>query len=668
MDPVLSVRNATVTFPTPAGPAFAVQGVDFDVAPGETLGIVGESGSGKTVTALTIMGLVPRPGRVVNGSVRIGGTELIGATSDTLRRVRGSEVGMVFQEPMTSLHPTLKVGFQIAEAIQTHNPGLGDREARTRVVELLESVGLPDAEKKADEFPHTWSGGMRQRAMIAMAIANKPQLLIADEPTTALDVTIQAQILDVLRKARDETDASLILISHDLGIIAEMADRILVMYAGRIVETGRVDKIFGDPHHPYTSGLLKSIPTLDAPIGSLPSLPGRPPNIANLPKGCSFSPRCSLSQRKCDVETPSLDSQGTSGEDAACFFSDQVTSINQVTHPRVEVVHLGSEPLLEVENLVVDYNRESGLLRRSKSGVRAVDGVSISIAEGETLGLVGESGCGKTTTARAILRLVDPTSGSIFFRGHEITALNGGELKRVRRQVQAVFQDPYGSLNPRMSVREIVASPMRIHGEWTPSEMADRVGDLLDMVGLGRELLDRQPAALSGGQRQRVGIARALALEPALLVLDEPLSALDVSIQAQIMNLLRDLQQDLGLSYLLIGHDLAAVRHLADRVAVMYLGRIVESGPRDEIYGRPAHPYTKALLSAVPVPDPGRRRDRIVLKGDVPSIEEEHRGCRFASRCFRAQPHCLEVDPDLVGDSHRFACHFPLIEPVMQGH
>lgn len=659
--PVISVREASVTFPTPGGPASAIQDVSFDVYPGETLGIVGESGSGKTVTALTMMGLVPRPGRVVGGSVVLEGKELIGASGDLLREVRGSKMGMVFQEPMTSLHPTLKVGYQIAEAIQIHDSSISDRQALSRVVGLLESVGIPGAAEKADELPHTWSGGMRQRAMIAMAIANRPKLLIADEPTTALDVTIQAQILDTLRAARDETGASLILISHDLGVIAQMADRVLVMYAGRVVESGPVGQIFHGPQHPYTAGLLESIPSLSGPIGVLPSLPGRPPNIANLPAGCSFSPRCSLAQPRCSEAIPLIGGEGES-HSAACFFSELVAPIaNRAT------VSLTAKrdpdagaPLLEVEHLVVDYTTSKGLFGRNQTRLRAVDGVSFAIREGETLGLVGESGCGKTTTARAILRLVEPTEGSILFRGDDIASLKRAPMQRVRRDIQAVFQDPFGSLNPRMSISDIIASPLRIHGELSRGDTDTRVGDLLNLVGLGHELTDRLPAALSGGQRQRVGIARALALEPALLILDEPLSALDVSIQAQILNLLRDLQEELGLSYLLIGHDLAAVRHLATRVAVMYLGRIVESGPRDEIYSDPSHPYTKALLSAVPQPDPGSQSNQIVLVGDVPSNRYPISGCRFASRCYRVEGACLEVEPELIGSAHACACFFPL--------
>jgi peptide/nickel transport system ATP-binding protein len=497
--------------------------------------------------------------------------------------------------------------------------------------------------------------------MIAMAVANDPDVLIADEPTTALDVTIQAQVLDLLRDMKRETGAALVLISHDLGVITEMSDRVAVMYAGRIVESGSIGQIFTKPLHPYTAGLMASIPRLEGMVGSLPSIPGRPPDIASLPSGCTFHPRCAFSEEICSRDVPLFGGPGP--HRAACFFSDKVTRPTRVdvSVAAVSRDRGNAEPLLAVDDLHVHYEGRRHLFERRPEVVRAVDGVSFRVHQGETLGLVGESGCGKTTTARAILRLVAPTSGKISFRGTDLADLGGSEMRRARRDIQAVFQDPFGSLNPRKSVEKLVASPMQVHGGFSKREIRERVRDLLQLVSLGLELLDRYPVALSGGQRQRVGIARALALEPAMLVLDEPLSALDVSIQAQILNLLRDLQNRLGLSYLMIAHDLAAVRHLADRVAVMYLGRIVEIGDRDDIYSRPAHPYTKALLSAVPIPDPSSPRDQIVLQGDLPDIGDRSIGCRFASRCFRAEPLCLEFEPGLEGEDRSCACFFPLV-------
>ena len=659
---LLSVRDLRISFPTQVGPARAVDGVGFDLNAGETLGIVGESGSGKTLSALAVMGLVPRPGTLDAGSVTFRGRDLLSVPKRQLRQVRGADIGMIFQEPMTSLHPTLKVGFQIGEAIRAHQGGLSTAQVDARVVELLDQVGIPEPHRRAEEYAHTWSGGMRQRAMIAMAVANNPDVLIADEPTTALDVTIQAQVLELLREMKKQTGAALILISHDLGVITEMSDRIAVMYAGRIVEAGSLSQIFANPLHPYTAGLMASIPTLEGPIGSLPSIPGRPPDIASLPSGCSFHPRCAFSEPLCSNETPVLGD--ASDHRAACFFSDKVarsTNVPLDVRPVSDSLR-PAKALLSVENLHVRYGGRRRLFERRPDVIRAVDGVTFSVRSGETLGLVGESGCGKTTTARAILGLVEPSAGVIRFRGNDLAGLTGTEMRRVRKEMQAVFQDPYGSLNPRKTVEKIVASPLEVHGGFTRQEIRERVRDLLRLVSLGHELLDRYPAALSGGQRQRVGIARALALEPAMLILDEPLSALDVSIQAQILNLLRDLQDRLGISYLLIAHDLAAVRHLADRVAVMYLGRIVELGDRDDVYSRPAHPYTKALLSAVPIPDPAAsREDQIVLQGDLPDIGDRTVGCRFASRCFRAEPQCLEIEPGLKGEGRSCACLFPLV-------
>jgi peptide/nickel transport system ATP-binding protein len=588
--PLLSVRDLVVDFSTPEGPVRAVDGVDLEVWPGETVGVVGESGSGKTVTVLAAVGLLPPPPRCrVSGRVLFAGRDMRTMDRRELRALRGREIGMVFQDPMTSLHPSFRVVDQIAEALRVHDRRLAAAQARRRAVDLLEQVGVPHPARRTRDYPHQWSGGMRQRAMIAMAVANAPRLLVADEPTTALDVTVQAQILDVLRRARDEVGAATVLITHDMGVVAEMADRVAVLQAGRKVEEAGVDQLFAAPRHRHTITLLTTLPRLDRPAP---------------------------------------------------------TRVVPADEPR---------ELLRVDDLVTHYPGSQG------SVVRAVDGVSLTLGVGETLGLVGESGCGKSTLARTVLRLVEPTSGRVVFKGQDLAAARGRRLRALRRSVSMVFQDPYASLNPRMTAGEIVAQPLRTAGCYRTAGGARRVAELLEMVGLRPEMARRLPAEFSGGQRQRIGIARALALDPALLVLDEPVSSLDVSVQARVVALLERLQRDLGLAYLFISHDLALVRQISDRVAVMYLGRIVESGTREQIYGRPMHPYTQSLLSAVPVPDPARRgaRRRIVLAGDVPDPVDPPSGCRFRTRCWKATGECAQEEPALVvrGDGdHPSAC------------
>ncbi len=588
--PLLSVRDLVVDFHTADGTVRAVDGVDLDVTAGETLGVVGESGSGKTVTVLAALGLLPQPPHCsVSGVALLDGRDLLTMSRRELRAVRGRDVGMVFQDPMTSLHPSLRIVDQIAEALLVHDERLARGSARDRAVELLERVGVPYAAGRARDFPHQWSGGMRQRAMIAMAIANAPRLLIADEPTTALDVTIQAQVIEVLRETRRALGAACVLITHDLGVVAELADRVVVLQHGRVVEQAPVETVFTAPQHPHTAVLLAALPRLTAPVADRPPVSG--------------------------------------------------------------------EPLLQVEDLVTVHGA------RGRGDLRAVDGVSLVVARGETLGLVGESGCGKSTLARTLLRLVEPRSGRVLFAGQDISALRGRALRPVRRALSMVFQDPYASLNPRMTVGEIVAQPLRIGGSFRSSGGAVRVAAVLDQVGLSPSMAQRLPAELSGGQRQRVGIARALVLAPELLVLDEPVSSLDVSIQAQVVDLLDGLQREQGLAYLFIAHDLALVRQLSDRVAVMHLGRIVETGTRQQVYERPAHPYTQSLLSAVPVPDPTRRGrvPRILLRGELPDLAGPPSGCRFRTRCWKAQEKCAEVDPELElrpGADHPTACLF----------
>jgi peptide/nickel transport system ATP-binding protein len=540
---LLSVSDLRVGFATEGGNVQAVAGASFDLAPGEVLAIVGESGSGKSVTAQTIMGLTRSPNASIEGSVRLRGRELIDAGEAELRNLRGEEIAMIFQDPMTSLNPVYRVGAQIVEAIRAHRPEASKGEARERAVELLGSVGIPEPQRRVDSYPHEFSGGMRQRAMIAMALALEPDVLIADEPTTALDVTIQAQILRLFERLNREHDLATILITHDLGVVAEVADRVLVMHEGRIVERGDLDQVFYSPVDPYTRKLLGEVLRLD--------------------------------------QAPPL-------------------------RPRRD-----EAPLLEVADLVKHYPLKRGLLGdREVNRVRAVDGVSFSVQRGETLGLVGESGSGKSTLSRTVLQLLQPTSGSVRFEGREIAGLSRRQMRPLRPEMQMIFQDPYASLNPRKRVGQIVGEPLRLHGRASGAELRHSVLELLERVGLSPEHYQRYPHEFSGGQRQRIGIARALALRPKLIVADEPVSALDVSIRAQILDLLDELQDEFGLTYLFVAHDIGVVRHVSDRIAVMHDGKIVEQGPADRVCEQPSDPYTKSLLAAVPIPDPRESRAR----------------------------------------------------------
>ncbi|MFG1683668.1 dipeptide ABC transporter ATP-binding protein [Nonomuraea sp. NPDC049269] len=667
MTPVLEVTDLNVSF----GDVLAVRGVGYSVGQGEVLGIVGESGSGKSVTAAAVMGLLP-PGAKVTGSVRLHGRELIGARQRELTAFRGKTMSMVFQDPLSALTPVYRVGDQIAEAVRIHQK-VTKEQAAVKAVELLDLVGIPNPAERALAFPHEFSGGMRQRAVIAMAIANDPDVIICDEPTTALDVTIQAQVLEVLKKAQRETGAAIVMITHDLGVVAGFADRVLVMYAGRPVEVGDVDDIYYAPRMPYTVGLLSSIPRVDRD-GRQPLVPieGAPPSPAALPPGCPFAPRCPMRLDACDAAEPPLFDVGPAHR-AACIRWEEVRPRTAAKH--AVPVHPGEsrprqdrQTVLEVDGLVKQYPLLRGSVFKRRVGtVHAVAGVSFDIREGETLGLVGESGCGKTTTLMEILELAEPQEGRIVVLGHDTARLGGSERMAIRRDMQVVFQDPLASLDPRMTVYDILAEPLRAHSRGNPGM---RVAELLDLVGLDATHAARYPQDFSGGQRQRIGIARALALEPRLLALDEPVSALDVSIQAGVINLLDALKTELGLSYLFVAHDLAVVRYIADRVAVMYLGRIAEIGQVDAVYGAPAHPYTQALLSAIPLPDPVRERSRrrILLEGDLPSPAHPPSGCRFRTRCpkFRAaltddeRVLCVTVEPSvrLLDPDQGAACHY----------
>ena len=670
---LLRVRDLKVRFRTGEGTIHAVNGLSLDLDPGETLAIVGESASGKSVTALAIMGLLP-PEADIEGSVRLKGRELLGLPDGKMRPIRGRHIGMVFQDAMTSLDPVFTVGNQIVEAIRAHRKDISSKEATARAVELLDIVGIAAASKRIHDFPHEMSGGMRQRAMIAIAIANDPSILIADEPTTALDVTIQAQVMDALALAQETTGAAILLITHDLGLVASHADRVQVMYGGFTFEAGGSDEVFYRSKNPYTRGLLSAIPRADRRDERLQLIRGSPPTAVLNPVGCVFAPRCDYAQDICTEQRPALVQIGE-GHVSRCHFAAAIDRLagNQPAGPRelrdlrgsatVTDTPAPTPPVLEVTDLVKHFPVRRGFFRRVVGSVKAVNGVSLRVDRQQSLGIVGESGSGKTTLARCILRMTEPTSGSIRFLGRELTEADAATMRRLRNNLQLVFQDPYASLNPRMTVRQIVGEPLKIQG-WDQTRARSRIRDLIEAVGLSTSHLNRYPHEFSGGQRQRIGIARSLALGPDLVILDEPVSALDVSVQAQVLNMLDSLQAEFDLAFIYIAHDLSVVRHVSDFVAVMYLGKIVETADSDQLYENPAHPYTQSLLSAVPVPDPinARRQQRVILKGDIPDPSELPPGCAFHTRCPIVQDRCRVETPLLeeVSPGHFASCHFAL--------
>jgi peptide/nickel transport system ATP-binding protein len=697
----IRTRHATVK---------AVDGVSLEIRPGETVGLVGESGCGKSMTGMSIMRLLPPGGHIVGGSVRLDGREITTLSSAEMRRVRGNEIAMVFQDPMTSLNPTMTIGAQIAEPACIHL-SLSKSEAWERAVEVLTLVGMPRPLERLKAYPHQLSGGLRQRVMIAMALACRPKLLIADEPTTALDVTIQDQILRLLDDLKAQLGMGLLLITHDMGVIAGRADRVMVMYAGRIVESGDTEKLFHDMRHPYSEALLESIPDLRTDRSKvLYSIPGLPPDLAHPPDCCRFAPRCRYTQGRCQSEDPVLGGNDP-GHPFACFFpvrgpkaeeqpnavpgGDGETdggvsprlaagaanavgvlpesgrgisvTVNRAPPDNASV----SEPLLVLDHVVKEFPITKGVLQRRVGSVKAVSDVSFDIARGETFGLVGESGCGKTTLGRLITVLEKLDSGTVRFDGNDISGLRGGSLRRLRQDLQLMFQDPYASLDPRMRIQSILREPLVAQRIGSKQEQVARIRELLREVGLGGDTVGLYPHEFSGGQRQRIGFARALTVEPRLIVADEPVSALDVSIQSQVLNLMKRLQAERDLTYIIISHDLSVVRYMADRIGIMYLGKLVEIGPASETYGHPAHPYTAALLEAIPEPNPvterARAKGQVAISGDLPSAAHPPSGCRFRTRCPRAQAICAEIEPILRPFNvagHQAACHFPLQTPL----
>ena len=670
--PLLQIKDLHTDIEIRNGVVRALSGVDLHVNPGETLGIVGESGSGKTMTALSLMGLLPQGGKVSSGSIILDGQDLTKMPLHLKRKMRGTKVGMIFQDPLTSLNPTMKIGLQVCEPLRVHEK-LSKREALARAVEILKRVGMPRPEVVINNYPHQLSGGMRQRVMIAMALVCKPRILIADEPTTALDVTTQMQILDLIDELRDEYKMGVILITHDLGVVAGHTDRVAVMYAGRIVETAPTKTLFTEPKHRYTSSLMAALPERALAAGTkLFSIPGAPPSLTNLPKGCRFAARCLWATDECLADYPDL--SGDENHTFSCFHpvqegdespavlqammdsgkaEDAVDATGQISH----------DVLLDVKEASRVYESSgSGFFKRDKGVVSAVDRVSITVNKGETYGLVGESGCGKSTVGRLIAGLERPSGGAIELDGRDLATLKGRDAVRIHRDVQMMFQDSYAAMDPRMRIDQILAEPMSIQKTGNARQIAERIMEILEQVGLTEEILDRYPHEFSGGQLQRIGFARSLTLAPDLIVADEPVSALDVSVQAQVLNLMKDLQQELGLSYLFISHDLAVVQYMADRIGVMYLGRIVEEGPAREVVNNPKHPYTKALIDSIPVPDPEFVHDESAIKltGEPPSAVNPPKGCRFRPRCPFAGEEC-KVQPMLTDETHRVACHHPLL-------
>ncbi|MEW2526662.1 ABC transporter ATP-binding protein [Streptomyces sp. NPDC047071] len=672
-EPLLRIEDLCVDIEARDRTVHALDGVSLDLAPGESLGIVGESGCGKTMTALSVLGLLPPGGRITGGRVLFAGQDLAAAPAPVLKDVRGNTIGMIFQDPLTSLNPTMTIGAQVAEPLLLHRPGTGRKEAWTRAEEMLRLVGMPQPAERMKAYPHQLSGGMRQRVAIAMALVCEPRLLIADEPTTALDVTTQAQILELVDDLRRTLGMAMILVTHDLGVIASRVDRVAVMYAGKVAEESDVRGLFARPRHRYTEALFAALPERAAGRGTeLHTIPGLPPSLTTRPRGCRFAPRCAFATDLCHTRAPEPVDDELQGPEHrfACFhpvpYDEEAPAGELLAVPPAVAAEPGGV-LLELDALTKEFPLPGGPFARRRGTVSAVGGVCLTVRRGETYGVVGESGCGKTTLGRIVAGLEEPTAGTVRFDGRDLADLSRAERRAHRRRVQLMFQDSTAAMDPRMRVGEILREPLVIQRVGGRADQEELVGALLDAVGLPRGAVHRYPHEFSGGQRQRLGLARALTLSPDLVVADEPVSALDVSVQAQILNLMRDLQRERGLTYLFVSHDLAVIRHLADTVGVMYLGKLVESGPAERVYAHPLHPYTSGLLDTVNVPDPGAATAaRSPLTGEAPSAAKPPSGCRFRTRCPLAQDVCATVEPPVTtpnGAGHQVACHFPLTAP-----
>ncbi len=651
MTTLLKVSGLTTHIGSKTKPIKPVDGVSFNVEKGQTFALLGESGCGKSMTALSLLRLNPQHvSRIVSGKIELDGQDLLSLSETEMEHIRGRRIAMIFQEPQSSLNPVLSVSQQIGEALQWHFEIMGDA-LQARILELLSSVGIPDPEQRIKAYPHQLSGGMKQRVMIAIALAGEPELLIADEPTTALDVTIQAQILDLLKQIQRDTGMAILLISHDLAVVAQMADHVAVMYAGQIVETAPRDQFFKQVNHPYSQKLFEALPTEQKRQQQLTVIKGNVPALDTVFSGCRFVERCDKAIDQCDSIPPQWYQTQQSGVRCHLYDPkhDQVASTqsNAITASSLSVIPTEQSPILQLEQLQVHFPIKKGLLQRVVGQVKAVDGVSLQLRQAETVALVGESGCGKTTVGKGILQLVAVTGGEVTYQDKVLNQISASELKSQRNALQIIFQDPYASMNPRMTVSQVIEEAMlAAPSVKTSSERIKRIDALLERVGLDAQYKHRYPHEFSGGQRQRICIARALAAEPKVLICDEPTSALDVSVQAQILNLLRELQQEFGLSYFFITHNISVVEYLAHRIAVMYLGRIVEQGTRDEILKSPKHPYTQALLAAVPKLEDDKGRETIQLEGELPSPANPPQGCHFHQRCPQAMPQCKTAYPE----------------------
>lgn len=664
---LIKLKSLSIDFKTKDGLLNAVNHIDLEIGTREIVCLVGESGSGKTITSLAMMRLIDyENGIISDGEILFDGQNLASLSQKEINDLRGKKIAMVFQDPMNALDPVFPIGHQIVDVILKHNQG-NKSHAWEDAIELLKKVGIPEPEIRMKQYPYELSGGMLQRVMIAVALACGPELLIADEPTTALDVTIQAQILELLCELRDTMNMSILLITHDLGVAAEMADRIVVMYAGKIVEEGDVFQIFQQPKHPYTQGLLRSIKSYENGNGHLYTIKGSIPTLTALPNGCRFHPRCPYATEQCREKEPTL--SVVDNRKVACWNTEDIPVLKSEwssdfsnTDKNNKEPNKSSSILIEVDQIKKYFPINKNVFQKQKENIHAVDNISFSIFEGETFGLVGESGCGKSTLGRLLLQLEKPTNGKVRFEGQDLLSLDKKRLKDVRSQMQVVFQDPAGSTNPRWKVEEIIGEPLRVHHGLKREKRLNRVKEVMELVGLNPEWYSRYPHEFSGGQRQRISIARAIALNPKFILLDEAVSALDVSVQSQVINLFKDLQIKLGLTYLFIAHGLNVVRHISDRIGVMYLGKLVEIAPAEELFSKPVHHYTRALLDANPIADPNKKRKHKPLVGELPSPANPPSGCRFHTRCPAATEKCKHVEPVYreINSQRGVACHYPL--------